>query len=149
MKKTAAFLVAAVLGTAVIFAQNALEETSETYTETTVQKISIEDKYGDLHPKAKNVTITLEYTELTGEVRFYYTCMASSFDQGEAMNTAISVFEDFAKEHKYRNYQYRAKDKTKYFKDGRGVRFATYESFVIFTGRTRAFGIPDYDIETR
>ena len=97
------------------------------------QVIQIEDKYADLHPSATNVTIELEYTPLTGEVRFYYTCMAASYQQGEAMNTAMAVYEQFAQDNQYYHYTYKAKDKTKYFKDGRDIKMATYRSYVIFT----------------
>ena len=114
-------------------AGDATVEAADSYADRTTQDITVEDKYGDLHPKAKTVTITMSYTPLTGEVRYYYTCMAASFDQGDAMNTAMAVFEDFAAENQYKHYAYRAKDKVKYFKDGRDVRMATYESYVLFT----------------
>ncbi|MCI5523237.1 MAG: hypothetical protein MR449_03780 [Spirochaetia bacterium] len=119
-----------------VFAQTASDATVEaldSYQDTATQIIKIEDKYAYLHEKAKSVNIELEYTPLTGEVRLYYTCMAASFDQGEAMNTSIAVYEDFALENKYKHYTYKAKDKVKYFKDDRGMRMATYVSQVIFT----------------
>ncbi len=119
-----------------LYAQSAsigAQEGSDSYADRTTQDITLEDKYAELHPKARTVNLSISYTPLTGEVRFYYTCMAASFDQGEAMNTAMAVFEDFAEENRYKHYTYRAKDKTKYFKDGRDVRMATYESYVLFT----------------
>lgn len=95
--------------------------------------LELEDKYPELHPKATNVKLEIEYTPLTGEVNFYYTCMAASYDQGEAMNTAIAMLKDFQADNQYMHYTYRAKDKTKYFKDGRDVKMTTYKSSVIFT----------------
>ncbi len=114
------------------------QEVSETGGEeidaigTKIQEITIEDTYSEMHPRAKTVSLSIDYTPLTGEVRFYYKCMAASFDQGEAMNTAMAVFEKFALENQYRHYSYQEKDRTKYSKDGRGVRMATYESHVLF-----------------
>ena len=134
MKKLLTILAASlVIGTA--FAQTASDATVESldsYSSIDTQVLQIEDKYPNLHPKAKSVTIEIEHTPLTGEVRLYYTCMASCYDQGEAMNTAMAVYEDFAAENKYKHYTYSSKDKTKYFKDGRGVRMATYVSHVFF-----------------
>jgi hypothetical protein len=113
-------------------AGNGSVEAIDSYKDIDTEVIKIEDTYGAYHPKAKTVTIELEHTPLTGEVRLYYTCMASSFDQGEAMNTAIAVYEDFALKNKYKHYSYAGKDKTSYKKDDRGVRMATYVSHVIF-----------------
>ena len=108
-------------------------EAANSYADTKTKILPIEDKYSSLHPKAKNVTIQLEFTPLTGEVIFTYTCMQSSFDLGEAMNVAIAVYEDFAAENQFKHYTYAQKDKKKYFKDDKGVRMATYTSKVIFT----------------
>lgn len=139
MKKIVSiFAIAALFG--LVTAGVAIAQSSDspfTIDEDTVdistQIIKVEDKYADQHPSAKNVSIELEYTPLTGEVRLFYTCTQASYDQGEAMNTAIAVYEDFASEYKYRKYTYKAKDKTKNFKDGRNIRMTTYISNVIFT----------------
>ncbi len=143
MKKVFILLAAlAVIGT-FVFAQTAASTNSdgnisgEYFDEngnvvTLTQYIDIEDKYADLHPKASTVKISLEYTPVTGEVRLYYTCMAASYEQGDAMNTAMAVYEDFAAQNGYKHYTYLGKDKTKYFKDERGIRMATYSSYVVF-----------------
>ncbi len=137
MKKLIALLAAVVVSAAaVVCAQTAADATIEntnSYADRTTKTITIEDKYADLHPSASNVKITLEYTPLTGEVRLYYECLAASYDQGEAMNTAMGVFQDFALENGYKHYYYRAKDKTRYYRTNNRVRMATYSSFVYFT----------------
>lgn len=102
------------------------------YQDTETRVKTIEDKYASQHQKAKTVTLEYEYSPLTGELRFYYTCLSASFDQGEAMNTAMAFFEDFAAEENYKHYAYKKKDKTKYFKDG-PARKTTYISYVVFT----------------
>ncbi|MBP5156433.1 MAG: hypothetical protein ILP18_00980 [Treponema sp.] len=109
-------------------------EAADSYADRTTQVITVEDQYADLHPTANTVTLTMEYTPLTGEVHFYYECLQASYDQGEAMNTAMGVFQDFAAEHGYKHYYYKAKDKSKYFKDKETKqRMARYSSYVYFT----------------
>jgi len=136
MKKILTLISVGLIVVAAAFAQSASSgfiESSDSYADTSTQTIQIEDKYADLHPKAKSLKIELEYTPLTGEVRLYYTCLAAGYDQGEAMNTAMAVYEDFAADNKYKHYSYKGKDKTKYFKNESGMRMATYSSYVIFT----------------
>ncbi|HBG66394.1 MAG TPA: hypothetical protein DDW78_07980 [Treponema sp.] len=137
MKKILSLIAIATLAlTSVVFAQSAADATVEaanSYADRTTQTITVEDQYDYLHPTAKNVQITLEYTPLTDEVRLYYTCLASSYDQGEAMNTAMAVLQDFAGEHQYKHYFYKAKDKTKYFRDADSkLRMARYSSYVYY-----------------
>ncbi len=126
----ATIIMASVLGAQT--AGNSTAERLDSYAEINTEVIKINDTYGSYHPKAKTVTLEIEHTPLTGEVRLYYTCLASSFDQGEAMNTAMAVYEDFAVKNKYKHYSYISKDKTSYKKDERGVRVATYVSHVVF-----------------
>ncbi len=101
--------------------------------DSSTQLITVEDKYPELHPKAKELSLRLEYTPLTGEVKFFYTCTQSSFEVGEAMNVAMAVYDDFGVEHGYKHKRYFAKDKKKYIKDERKVRMVEYSSYVIFT----------------
>ncbi len=104
------------------------------YSDRETQYITIEDKFSEFHPKARTVTLEMEYTPMTGEVIVYYTCMNASFDQGEAMNTIDAVLEEFALENKFRNKPLTIKkDRSKYFKDGRNIKMATYRRWVKFT----------------
>lgn len=128
-------------GIGTVSAQNQLEQASgggveaaDSYADTKTFVYEIEDKYAEEHPKAKSVTLSLEFTPLTGDVRFFYTCLAGSYDQGEAMNTALAVFQDVSKELNFKHYTYKAKDKVKYYKDKENnQRMAQYSSFVNFT----------------
>ncbi len=140
MKKIIALFAAALVSAAtLVCAQTAGDPTlqgTDSYADRTTQTITVEDKYPELHPTASNVKMWLEYTPLTGEVRFYYECLAANYEQGDAMNTAMGVFQDFAAEHGYKHYYYKAKDKTKWFKDdstGVKLRMARYNSYVYFT----------------
>ncbi len=112
----------------------AQKQSADSYADTRTFVYDIEDKYAEEHPSAKLVKLTLEFTPLTGDVRFFYSCLAASYDQGEAMDTARRVFQDIAKEMNFRNYSYKGKDKTKYYKDKQTKqRMAQYSSFVNFT----------------
>ena len=93
--------------------------------------IELEDKYEEMHPKASSVTLKLEWTPISGEATFTYTCLQASFDVGEAMNVAIAVYEEFARDNGFKHYKYVRKDKKKYFKDG-DMKMATYTSRVVF-----------------
>ena len=126
-----------VLAVGAVFAQSSnpnafLRESGDSNTPADSKIIQIEDKYEELHPSAKSVNIMLEYTPLTGEVRFIYVCSQAGFSQDEAMNTAITVFDEFAYQNKYRIYSYVTKDKVSYNKDERGIKQATYTSEVRF-----------------
>lgn len=138
MKKIITLLAAAALLIGTVFAQTSEKEllaeiTNADTPDISTRTIKVTKDYSFYHPTATLCDIELQYTPLTGELVFTYTCMAASFDQGEAMDTAIAVFLDFQKENQYTRYSYQAKDKTKYFKDSRGIKMATYRSVVVYT----------------
>ena len=54
-------------------------------------------------------------------------------DNGKAMNTVLGCLEDFQKENKYYHYKYMEKDRERYYKDSRGMRWAEYSSHVKFS----------------
>ena len=85
----------------------------------------------DQHTTNKTAKVQIEYTPLTDEAHVYYTCMAVSYDQGEAMNTVLACLQDFQKEYQYYSYKYLRKDSVKYFKDN-NIKWATYHSYVKF-----------------
>ena len=135
MKKILALMTALFIA-GMSFAQTSADPTAQgtdSYADTKTRIIKVEDKYADQHVKAKTVDLQMEYTPLTGDVIFYYVCMQSSYDQGEAMNTAMAVFEDFALENKYKHYVYTNKDKSHPYKDERGIKMMRYTSRVRFT----------------
>ena len=135
MKKILALMTALFIA-GMSFAQPSADPTAQgadSYADTKTRIIKVEDKYADQHVKAKTVDLQMEYTPLTGDVIFYYVCMQSSYDQGEAMNTAMAVFEDFALENKYKHYVYTKKDKSHPYKDERGIKMMRYTSRVRFT----------------
>lgn len=86
----------------------------------------------DQHVTNKTAKVELEYTPLTDEVHIYYTCMAVSYDQGEAMNSVLACLQDFQKQNQYYSYKYLRKDSVKYFKDDKNLKWATYSSYVKF-----------------
>lgn len=84
------------------------------------------------HTTNKTASVKIEFTPLTDEAHVYYTCMAVSFDQGEAMNTVLACLQDFQAENQYYGYKYLRADSTKYFKDEKNLKWATYHSYVKF-----------------
>ena len=141
MKKIFTVAAVALLAVGSVFAQDAeaaLPETEEEVNQNETKIIILEDKdlYKELHPKAKKVELRLDYTPLTNEVFFTYTCVRSSYEKGEAMNVALAVYQDFAAEHGFKHYRY-ADDKKgtlgveKNFKIGK-IPYVSYSSKVIF-----------------
>ncbi len=129
MKKIFAFVAAVFCLSAVAFADDIddlLKPEPSNITETIIPE--------DQHVTNKTAKVELQYTPLTDEVRLFYTCHAVAFDQGEAMNTAIAVLDDFQAQHdEYYGYKYLKRDSVKYYKDEKtGFKWAMYQSFVKF-----------------
>lgn len=101
-----------------------LKEPEDTMTRTIVPE--------DQHVTNKTAKVQLEYTPYVDEVHIYYTCMAVSYDQGEAMNSVLACLQDFQKQNQYYSYKYLRKDSVKYFKDDKNLKWATYSSYVKF-----------------
>ncbi len=129
MKKIFAFVAAVFCLSAVAFADDIddlLKPEPSNITETIIPE--------DQHVTNKTAKVELQYTPLTDEVRLFYTCHAVAFDQGDAMNTAINVLNDFQAQHdEYYGYKYLKRDSVKYYKDEKtGFKWAMYQSFVKF-----------------
>ena len=143
MKKIFAFAAVALLAFGSVFAQDeavSLEEEVVVEDQNSTKIIMLEDtpEYKELHPKAKNVTLRLDYTPLTGEAIFTYSCLRSGYDQGEAMNVAMAVYQNFAEQNKFKRYRYADKKKgstglEKSFKSEKGFPMMSYSSRVIFS----------------
>ena len=136
MKKIFVLLTVALFAVGAAFAQTSTEDAANPPVDISTQVRQIEDVYADFHPTAKSVSIDLEYTPLTGEVIINYTCMAASFDQGEAMNTIDAILEEFGIENQFtRKPTFVRKDRIRYYKDGRDLRMATYRRCVRYDVR--------------
>lgn len=136
MKKLIALCTMALLVVGSIVAQTSAREAANPPVDISTTVRQIEDKYSAYHPTAANVELDLEYTPLTGEVIINYTCMAASFDQGEAMNTIDAILEDFSDENQFtRKPSFVRKDRTRYYKDERGLRMASYRRCVRYDNR--------------
>jgi len=131
MKKLIAVLAALFCFAGVTFAQEGFGElfNNDDQADKKTQLITPEEQ----HTTNKTASVKIEYTPYTDEAHVYYTCVAVTFDQGEAMNTVMAVLEDFKKENQYYNYRYLRKDSVKYFKDDKNMKWATYHSYVQFT----------------
>lgn len=87
----------------------------------------------DQHVTNKTASVKMEYTPLTDEVIVYYTVLAVSYDQGEAMNSILECLNDFKTQYGYYSYKYLKKDSVKYFKDEKGMKWATHRQWVKFS----------------
>ncbi|MBQ9206165.1 MAG: hypothetical protein IJ158_05570 [Treponema sp.] len=86
----------------------------------------------DQHTTNKTAKVEIVYTPLTDEAHVYYTCVAVTYDQGEAMNTVLACLQDFQKGNQYYSYKYLRKDSVKYYKDDKNMKYAQYHSYVKF-----------------
>ncbi|MBQ7538371.1 MAG: hypothetical protein IJT42_05340 [Treponema sp.] len=85
------------------------------------------------HTTNRTAKVQINYTPLTDEAHIYYTCMAVSFDQGDAQDTTIACLQDFQKQNQYFNYKFLRKPDIKYYKDEKNIKRVVYHSYVQFT----------------
>ncbi len=136
MKKLITLCVIALMAVGTMLAQTSAKEAANPQVDISTMVRQIEDTYSVYHPTASKVDLDLEYTPLTGEVIINYTCMAASFDQGEAMNTIDAILEEFGSENQFtRKPSFVRKDRTRYYKDERGLRMASYRRCVRYDVR--------------
>ncbi|GMO62473.1 MAG: hypothetical protein Ta2A_09110 [Treponemataceae bacterium] len=94
---------------------------------TSVPRIEVlQEKLDGKPPMA---SITIEYTAVTDEARFVYTCPSALFDRGEAMNRIKQRATTFTRERKYYFYTYTRPDSTKFDNEN---KMAVYTSYVKF-----------------
>ena len=136
MKKLVALCTIALIAIGTVFAQTSTQDAAAPKVDISTVVRQIDDEYTEFHPTASNVDLSLEYTPLTGEVIIYYTCMAASFDTGEAMNTFDAILENFAKENQFTTKPvFVRKDRTRWYKDERGLRMVEFRRCVRFDRR--------------
>lgn len=128
MKKLFALIAVLFCFTGFVFADeisDLLKEPQDSMTRTIIPE--------DQHVVAKTASVKIDYTPLTDEVRIYYTCMSTYFEQGEAMNTVLACLEDFQKQNQYFKYTYLKRDAVKYFKDDKNLKWAQYYCYLKFS----------------
>ncbi|MBQ1627806.1 MAG: hypothetical protein II098_01440 [Treponema sp.] len=133
MKKLVAVIFSLFVALGGAFAQSqvsALPE-DEIKVDLSVKEYTPENQHLDKDDRTGKVRI--KYVPMVDEVRIYYTTMYETYDNGKAMNTVLGCLEDFLKENKYYHYKYMEKDRERYFKDSRGIRWAEYSSHVKFS----------------
>ena len=124
MKKTLAILFTIFFIAGSAFAQSEVSALPD-------EDVKVENQHLDKEDKAGKVRI--QYIPMVDEVRIYYKTLYTTYDSGKAMNAVLGCLEDFLKENKYYHYKYMEKDKERYFKDARGIRWAEYSSHVKFS----------------
>ncbi len=129
MKKFIAIFVALFCFAGLSFADEIDDLTKDKTDLMKTQRISPEDQ----HTTNRTAKVYIDYTPLTDEAHLYYECMAVSFDQGDAQDTAIACLQDFQKQYQYFNYKQLRKPDIKYFKDDKNIKWARYHTYVQFT----------------
>ncbi len=133
MKKTLAIFASLFLLAGAAFAQSTASALPDDDVKVDLTKKVITPSDMHLMPEDKTGKVVIEYTPMVDEVRITYTCMYNLYEPGNAMNAIMGCLEDFTKENKYYHYKYMERDREKYFKDNRGIRWAQYISHVKFT----------------
>ena len=137
MKKIFAILVC-MATMSFVFAQDATTEeliNPKDPMDKTVQIIVPENQRITTNPetgKPKPASVKIEFMQNYDEVHVYYTCLDVAFDKGDAMVTIADVLEDFKVQHDYKKYTYLKRDKTRHYKDERGIKMAEILSCVKF-----------------
>ena len=137
MKKIFAILVC-MATMSFVFAQDATTEeliNPKDPMNKTVQIIVPENQRITTNPetgKPKPASVKIEFMQNYDEVHVYYTCLDVAFDKGDAMVTIADVLEDFKVQHDYKKYTYLKRDKTRHYKDERGIKMAEMLSCVKF-----------------
>ena len=133
MKKALLVLLAVLLLAGSVFAQSTASALPDEEIKVDLTKKVITPSDQHLMPEDKTGKVVIEYTPMVDEVRITYTCMYNLYEPGNAMNAIMGCLEDFTKENKYYHYKYMERDREKYYKDNRGIRWAQYISHVKFT----------------
>lgn len=137
MKKIFAILVC-MATMSFVFAQDATTEelvNPKDPMDKTIQIIVPENQRITTNPetgKPKPASVKIEFMQNYDEVHVYYTCLDVAFDKGDAMVTIADVLEDFKVQHDYKKYTYLKRDKTRHYKDERGIKMAEMLSCVKF-----------------
>ena len=129
MKKFSTIFVALFCLAGFSFADEIEELTKDKTDLMKTQRISPEDQ----HTTNRTAKVYIDYTPLTDEAHLYYECMAVSFDQGDAQDTAIACLQDFQKQYQYFGYKVLRKPDIKYRPDDKRIKWATYHTYVQFT----------------
>ena len=132
MKKLFTIIAAALCLCGLSFADEA-DDLLKKPVDNTEKVFTPEDVHPEMHPLAGDkAQIQMRYTPATDELRFYYICPNSRFEQGEARRTVLACLEDFQKQNDYYSYKYIRKDSAHYFKDNNKLTMVRYEGQVKF-----------------
>lgn len=132
MKRTIAIILSLFVATGFAFAQSEASALPEDEIKVDLTKKTIIPENQHLDPEDKTGKVEIEYIPMVDEVRINYTSMYNLYEQGRAMNAIIGCLEDFTKENNYYHYKYMEKDRERYYKDNRGIKWAQYSAHVKF-----------------
>lgn len=127
------FFVCFIIGAFSLYAQSEVSALPEDQVVVDLSKKVITPENQHIDPNDKTGKIQIEYMPMIDEVRIYYTCMYNLYEQWYAMTAIMGCLEDFTKENNYYSYKYITKDKERYYKDNRGIKWAQYIAQVKFS----------------
>jgi hypothetical protein len=81
--------------------------------------------------QGRGISLTIEYTPITDEARFIYSCPRALFDQGTAMNVIKVRAAAFAKEKGYSTYLHQRQD----VMNASNATTTTYTSSLLLLGK--------------
>ncbi len=145
MKKCIAAILSLFLAAGLAFAQSEVSALEDGPT-VDLTKLTIVPGNQHIAEDDKTGKVEMEYIPMVDELRIYYTCMYNLYEQGRAMNSILGCLTDCMKQSndeenplkeyvephgiQYYNYKYMEKDRERYFKDSRGIRWAQYSVHV-------------------
>lgn len=133
MKKLFAIVAAMFCFCGFVSADSVDDLTKEPAVDTSERVFVPEDTHPDLHPVGGDkVQLQMRYIPSTDELRFYYICPNSRYEEGEAHRTILACLEDFQKQNDYYSYKHLRKAAAHYFKDNNKLTMVRYEGQVKF-----------------
>lgn len=133
MKKILCVAMALLIGAGFSFAQSEVSALPEDEIKVDLSKKTYSPENMHLNAEDRSGKVVIEFVPMVDEVRIYYTCMYTLYEKDNAMTAIHGCLEDFTKENKYYHYKYLGKDKEKYYKDNRGIKWAEYSAHVQFS----------------
>lgn len=132
MKKIIAITLSLFVIAGFSFAQSEVSALPEDEMQTDLSQKTIVPEDQHLSSDDKSGKVTIEYFPMLDEVRIVYRSMYNLYEKSNAVEAIQGCLEDFRVENQYTRFMYINKDKEKYFKDSRGIKWAEYNSHVKF-----------------
>ena len=132
MKKIIAITVSLFVIAGFAFAQSEDSALPEEEEQTYLSQETIVPEDQHLNQDDKHGRISIEYFKRLDEVRITYRTIYYEYEKANAMEAIQGCLEDFRVENLYSRFMTIGRDKERYFKDSRGIKWAEYNVHVKF-----------------